>query len=642
MIHVSNETGAVNAVADLVRLRDELAPQTLIHLDAVQTLGKFPFHFSHSGVDLLSGSGHKCGAPKGIGWLAIRRGIRLEPLIHGGGQQQGRRSGTENPPLAAACALATQMAVDRQAGQVVHVRLLRRLFLDALTAENCRLALLSPPDGIPHILAVAFPGIPGPVMQRALASQSIMVSTGAACSSRRSAASPVLLAMGVAKPLAECAIRISLSDSNSTTEIEQAAPPFAENCHPRHRNRRSLMSESTQLNASSAPQAIILARIGEISLKGLNRGTFEKRLLDNLKRRLKDIGSFRASLSQSRIWIEPLEPVSFMPALLDCVTRVFGIVSASPAIRFNGDIAEIQKQAVALAGAKLASGSTPTFKIESRRGNKRFPYQSPQISSLVGEAVLKAFPGQIRVDVHNPGFTLFIEVRDQNYLYSDCIKGQKGLPVGTGGRGLLLLSGGIDSPVAGYMMASRGMELQAVYFHAHPFTSEQAREKVVALARQLAIYTGRLKLHVVSFTETQLSLREHGPEDLLTILMRRMMLRVAERIARQNHGQALVTGESLGQVASQTIEAVEATAQAVSMPILRPLIGMDKDDTILIARRIGTFETSILPYEDCCTVFVARHPRIHPRLATVLAAEEGLDIEQLVRQCLEQTEELML
>jgi cysteine desulfurase len=230
MIHVSNETGAVNAVADLVRLRDELAPQTLIHLDAVQTLGKFPFHFSHSGVDLLSGSGHKCGAPKGIGWLAIRRGIRLEPLIHGGGQQQGRRSGTENPPLAAACALATQMAVDRQAGQVVHVRLLRRLFLDALTAENCRLALLSPPDGIPHILAVAFPGIPGPVMQRALASQSIMVSTGAACSSRRSAASPVLLAMGVAKPLAECAIRISLSDSNSTTEIEQAAQAVAAIC----------------------------------------------------------------------------------------------------------------------------------------------------------------------------------------------------------------------------------------------------------------------------------------------------------------------------------------------------------------------------------------------------------------------------
>jgi tRNA uracil 4-sulfurtransferase len=389
-------------------------------------------------------------------------------------------------------------------------------------------------------------------------------------------------------------------------------------------------------------QELILARIGEISLKGLNRGSFERRLLENLKRRLRPLGQFSVSHSQSRIWIEPAKAPDDLHQLLTSITSVFGIVSASPAWCFSGGLTELKQQAVAFAGKILADGQEKTFKIESRRGNKQFPLTSPEISDLVGEAVLSAYPGQLRVDIHKPDFTLFIEVRDQIFLYSEVVKGQKGLPVGTGGRGLLLLSGGIDSPVAGYMMASRGMELQAVYFHAHPFTSDRALDKVIELGKQLTIYTGRIRLHVVHFTDIQLALRDHCPVELLTLVVRRMMMRIAGNLAEKTGCQALITGESLGQVASQTVEAIQVTGEVTSLPVLRPLIGMDKDDTIQIARRIGTYATSILPFEDCCTLFVAKHPRIHPQLKDILAAEAGLDMDQLVAEGIEHVKEVDL
>jgi tRNA uracil 4-sulfurtransferase len=389
-----------------------------------------------------------------------------------------------------------------------------------------------------------------------------------------------------------------------------------------------------KITAAGQHQDIYLARIGEISLKGLNRGAFERRLLENLKRRLRPLGSFLVDLAQSRLWIIPVEDQSAGDAaqnqkILQAITSVFGIVSASPVWRFPGGMTELEGQAVAFVGQILADGRPRTFKVESRRGNKQFPLQSPEISSRVGEVVGAAFPEQLRVDVHHPDFIVYVEVRDQICLYSEVIKGQKGLPVGTGGRGMLLLSGGIDSPVAGYMMASRGMELQAVYFHAYPFTSDRARDKVVELGRQLVLYSGRLKLHVVDFTDIQLTLRDQCPQELLTIIMRRMMLRIAEKLALQEGCQALITGESLGQVASQTVEAIQVTGAVVSLPLLRPLIGIDKDDTITIARRIGTFDTSILPFEDCCTIFVAKHPKIHPHIAEVLAAEAALDVNAL-------------
>lgn len=387
---------------------------------------------------------------------------------------------------------------------------------------------------------------------------------------------------------------------------------------------------------------IILARIGEITLKGLNRGKFENRLQANLSRRLKPLGKFIIQRSQSRIWIEPAAPVEDMPALLQRVTDVFGIVSASPVWRFNGGLPELLEKAVEFAEICLPPTGVRTFKVESRRGEKRFPLTSPEISGLIGDAVLKAWPDRLRVDVHAPDFTIYAEVREQLYLYSQIAKGHKGLPVGTGGRAMLLLSGGIDSPVAGYMMASRGMELEAVYFHAFPFTSDQAKEKVLELARILTTYTGRITVHIVNFTDIQLTLRDHCPADMMTIVMRRMMMRIAERLAEAKACKALITGESLGQVASQTLEALCATDKIVGMPVFRPLIGTDKDDTVTLARRIGTYETSILPYEDCCTVFVAKHPKTHPKTGDAEAAEQDLDIDGLVEAGLQRVEEVSL
>ncbi|NLC84669.1 MAG: tRNA 4-thiouridine(8) synthase ThiI [Ruminococcaceae bacterium] len=401
-------------------------------------------------------------------------------------------------------------------------------------------------------------------------------------------------------------------------------------------------------NTAFSKTDLILARIGEITLKGMNRKKFEQRLIGNLKRRLRPLGSFSISQKQSQLWIEAANPeevhvaVHDVEALLQAVTSVFGIVSASPVWRVSGELPELKAAAIAYVADILAAKGPQSFKVESRRGNKQFPLTSPEISNEIGGDLITAFPEQLTVDVHKPDFILYIEVRDQLYLYSRIVKGQRGLPVGTSGKGMLLLSGGIDSPVAGYLMASRGMEISAVYFHAHPFTSEQAKEKVIDLARQLSVYSGRLTLHIVHFTDIQLALRDNSPSEMMTIIMRRMMMRIARELALQNGCKALITGESLGQVASQTLEGLICTEDAVDMLVFRPLIGTDKDDTVNLARRIGTFETSILPYEDCCTVFVDPHPVTHPSLEQTYAAEARLNIPELVANGLANVEVIRL
>ncbi|HAL74404.1 MAG TPA: tRNA 4-thiouridine(8) synthase ThiI [Clostridiales bacterium] len=393
---------------------------------------------------------------------------------------------------------------------------------------------------------------------------------------------------------------------------------------------------------------IILARMGEITLKGLNRGKFEKRLIENISRRLRNFGRFTIEQRQSRLWIEPVGEDADLQGALRAVAKNFGVVSVSPVWCFDGDgtlqndLTLIFDKVVEYVSERLADGQPRSFKVESRRSDKRYPMTSPEISARVGEHLLDTFPDLLRVDVHQPDFTIYVEIREHLYLYSQIIKGHKGLPVGMSGQGMLLLSGGIDSPVAGYMMASRGMELQAIYFHAFPFTSDQAKDKVIELARLLTFYTGRIKLHIVDFTDIQLQLRDSCPGEMMTIVMRRMMMRIAARLAESQGCKALITGESLGQVASQTLEALCTTDIVAPMPVFRPLIGLDKDDTIQIARRIGTFETSILPYEDCCTVFVAKHPKTHPSLADAEAAEADLDINSLVEAGLTRIEVISL
>ncbi|MBO4407889.1 MAG: tRNA 4-thiouridine(8) synthase ThiI [Clostridiales bacterium] len=390
---------------------------------------------------------------------------------------------------------------------------------------------------------------------------------------------------------------------------------------------------------------VILARMGEVTLKGLNRGNFEKQLMSNLKYRLRGYGKLSIFQSQSRIWIEAKDEDNPYFAtedsareLMKAVTQVFGIVSVSLALKFEGDMDSVLKNSVAYVKDLLENNpGYKTFKVEAKRGDKTFPLNSPKICEEVGHELLETF-SRLKVNVHEPDFILHVEIRDFNYVYSGRIAGHRGLPVGTAGKGMLLLSGGIDSPVAGYMMASRGMPLDAVYFHSYPYTSDQAKQKVIDLARIVSGFSGKMNLHIVNFTQIQLDMYKNSPQDMLTVIMRRVMLQIAEQLALKNNCKCLITGESLGQVASQTLEAIAATNEVVKMPILRPLIGIDKEATCDLSRKIGAFETSILPYEDCCTIFVAKHPKTHPHPGDVAFAEKNLDIAQMVKDGVEGTE----
>ena len=389
--------------------------------------------------------------------------------------------------------------------------------------------------------------------------------------------------------------------------------------------------------------------MGEVTLKGLNRGNFETQLKHNLKWRLRGFGKLDIYQSQSRIWIEAKEEdnPNFASSeaaqdIMKAVTQVFGIVSVSFAVKFDGDFEVIRREAVEYTRELLQEHPEyKTFKVEARRGNKSFPMDSREISAEAGGDIIEAFP-QLSAKMKDPDFILNIEVRDFNYVYSGKIMAHRGLPVGTAGKGMLLLSGGIDSPVAGYMMASRGMPLECVYFHSHPYTSDQAKDKVIELARIVSGFSGTIKLHIVNFTEIQLDMVKNSPQDMITITMRRVMLQIAERLARQNNCKCLITGESLGQVASQTLEAINVTNEVVTMPILRPLIGMDKQDTCDISRKIGAFETSILPYEDCCTIFVAKHPKTHPTKDDVINAEKNINIPNMIELGLKDVETIVI
>lgn len=379
---------------------------------------------------------------------------------------------------------------------------------------------------------------------------------------------------------------------------------------------------------------LILIRFGELGLKGQNRLYFQNMLLNRIREVLAPLGDCRCRRTHGRIFVEVGDNLG---AALDRLQRVFGIVSLSPARQLPLDLAVIKEEAlVQLCRAREQEGGC-TFKVEARRSNKSFAYNSMEINQLVGAHLLQNSKG-FTVDVKKPDIRVVVEIRREAYVYSRQLPGPGGLPVGTGGRAVLLLSGGIDSPVAGWMTMKRGVNIIPVYFHSPPFTGDRTQGKVLDLSRILAGYGGKLPLHVVRFTEIQKTLQLRGPEELGTILMRRMMMRLAQEIARRVGAQALVTGESIGQVASQTLEGLRATDVVVDLPVFRPLIGLDKVEIIDLARRIGTYNTSILPYDDCCSLFVPRHPATRPRLAQVEAAEEGLPLRELMEEALGRTE----
>ncbi len=378
---------------------------------------------------------------------------------------------------------------------------------------------------------------------------------------------------------------------------------------------------------------IILIKLGEIVLKGLNRKNFEDALMRNLKRRLAKIGEFHVQIAQSTISISPVHDDTDFDEVEDCVSKVFGIAAFSRACVTEKDIDKIKQAAVEYLADTF---DTPkTFKVEAKRSDKKFPYKSPEICEEVGGYLSDNFPN-ISVDVHNPDVTVTVEIRDFGaYIRAGLIRGAGGIPVGTGGKACVLISGGIDSPVASYMMAKRGLELTAVHFASPPYTSIRAEEKVIELLQRVAKYSGRMKMFTVPFTEIQEQIREKCKEDYFTIIMRRFMMEIAEEIARKNGCHALITGESLGQVASQTLNAIECTDNACNMPVFRPLIGMDKEEIISISRKIDTFEVSIQPYEDCCTVFTPKHPKTKPVLSEVIAEQNKLDCKGLIQRAVE-------
>ncbi len=386
-----------------------------------------------------------------------------------------------------------------------------------------------------------------------------------------------------------------------------------------------------------------LIKYGEIGIKGKNRHLFEDALVRQIKYALKPVdGEFQISKEQGRIYIEALSEFDYDEAL-ENLQHVFGIVGICPVVLTEDEGFDKLAEDVVSYLDKRYPDKHITFKVNTRRARKSYPMPSMEVNAALGERILEAF-ADMKVDVHNPDILVNVEIRGKINIYSEIIPGPGGMPVGTNGKGMLLLSGGIDSPVAGFMIAKRGVKIDAVYFHAPPYTSERAKQKVVDLARIVAKYTGPIYLKVVNFTDIQMYIYEKCPHEELTIIMRRYMMRIAEHFARETESLGLITGESIGQVASQTMQSLAATDEVCTMPVYRPLIGFDKQEIIELSKKIGTFETSILPYEDCCTIFVAKHPVTKPSLKVIRRSELHLreQIEEMVKTAIETTETIIV
>ncbi len=385
---------------------------------------------------------------------------------------------------------------------------------------------------------------------------------------------------------------------------------------------------------------IFLMKLGEIVLKGANKRQFESRLRQNVRRRMKNFGNFDVYIMQSTVYVEPMDEQADVEGAWEACHSIFGVVSLCRCRPCEKNLDAIFEAVENYLGADLDCARS--FKVESKRSDKAFPLTSIGISQEIGGRLAEAHP-HVEVDVHNPDYTVYVEVRDlAAYVHGPAEPGAGGLPTGVGGRAMCLLSGGIDSPVSSYMIAKRGVEIESVHFFSYPYTSQLAKDKVLELARLITKYSGRMTVNIVSFTEIQEAIRDNCQEEFFTLIMRRFMMEISQRIAKEHGCGALVTGENLGQVASQTMEAMTVTGAVVDIPVFMPLVGMDKEEIVTIARKIGTLETSILPYEDCCTVFTPKHPKTKPTLGQVLHAEQKLDREALIARALENTEKVVV
>ena len=383
---------------------------------------------------------------------------------------------------------------------------------------------------------------------------------------------------------------------------------------------------------------IFLMKLGEIVLKGANKRQFENKLRQNVRRRMKPYGNFDVYLMQSTVYVQPLDEEADVEGAWEACHSIFGVVSLCRCRPCEKDLDSIFNAIEEYLGDELDGAKS--FKVESKRSDKAFPMTSIAISQNIGGRLAEAHP-HVEVDVHHPDYVVYVEVRDlAAYVHGPAEPGAGGLPTGVGGRAMCLLSGGIDSPVAAYMIAKRGVEIECVHFFSYPYTSQLAKDKVLELARLVTRYAGRMTVNIVSFTQIQEAIRDNCPEEFFTLIMRRFMMEISQRIAKGDGCGALITGENLGQVASQTMEAMTVTGAVVDIPIFMPLVGMDKEEIVTIARKIGTLETSILPYEDCCTVFTPKHPKTKPTLGQVIHAERNLDREALIAQAMESVEKI--
>ena len=383
---------------------------------------------------------------------------------------------------------------------------------------------------------------------------------------------------------------------------------------------------------------IFLMKLGEIVLKGANKRQFENKLRQNVRRRMKHYGNFDVYLMQSTVYVEPMDDDCDVDGAWEACRSIFGVVSLCRCRACDKNLDAIFAAIEEYLGDDLDCAKS--FKVESKRSDKAFPMGSIQISQAIGGRLAEAHPS-VKVDVHHPDYTVFVEIRDlAAYVHGPAEPGAGGLPTGAAGRAMCLLSGGIDSPVAAYMMGKRGLEIECVHFFSYPYTSQLAKDKVIELARLVTRYSGRMTLNIVGFTKIQEAIRDNCPEEYFTLIMRRFMMEISQRIGKDHGCGALITGENLGQVASQTMEAMAVTGAVVDVPVFMPLVGMDKEEIVTIARKIGTMETSILPYEDCCTVFTPKHPKTKPTLGQLLHAERNLDREGLIQRALEGVEKI--
>ena len=383
---------------------------------------------------------------------------------------------------------------------------------------------------------------------------------------------------------------------------------------------------------------IFLLKLGEIVLKGTNKRQFENKLRQNVRRRMRTYGNFDVYIMQSTVYVEPMDDDADVDGAWEACKTIFGLVSLCRCHACEKNLDSIYEAVESYLGDELECAKS--FKVESKRSDKKFPLTSIGISQEIGGRLAEAHPN-CEVDVHHPEYTVYVEVRDlAAYVHGPAVPGAGGLPTGVGGRAMCLLSGGIDSPVAAYMMAKRGVEVESVHFFSYPYTSQLAKDKVIELARLVTKYCGRMTVNIVSFTQIQEAIRDNCPEEFFTLIMRRFMMEISQRIAKNDGCGALITGENLGQVASQTMEAMTVTGAVVDIPVFMPLVGMDKEEIVTIARKIGTLETSILPYEDCCTVFTPKHPKTKPSLGQVIHAERKLDREALIQDALNSVEKI--